>query len=509
MKHHSRTEQSIKNIVIGIGGQVFSLIIGFISRMCFVQFLSAEYLGLNGLFSNILSVLSLTELGVGTAIGYALYKPLANNDEKQISALMNYFAHAYRIIGISVFLLGIFMIPFLHLIIEEPKTIEENIYLIYFIFLFNSASSYFFSYKSTLLICDQKNYVVLFYNYVFNFVQNVAQIMILFFTRSYLLYLFVQVLCNLIFNFAISSVVNNKYLFLKSYKREKIDSKTKIALIKNIRALVLTKISGMIVNNTDNIIITYFNGLSMVGIQSNYTLLINTLNTILNQIFNGLTASVGNFNALESHERSYDMFNIINFLNYWLYSWCSISFVLLADDIVKLCFGTSYVLPKSVIIIMAINFYTVGMQNAIWTYRGTLGLFRYGRYLQFLTAILNLILSIILGHSFGLFGILIATLFSRMFTNLWYDPYAIFKYGLKVSPLIYFKKYLIYLISSLFGYFSTYLTISFLGINLFLKLIICIIVPNIISTCLFFKSKEFKFLWKKCRMILYAFLIHR
>lgn len=504
MTQLSRTENSIKNIVVGIGGQCISLLVGFISRTIFVRCLSAEYLGISGLFTNILSMLSLAELGIGSAIGYALYKPLANNDQKKISALMNYYAKAYKMIGIIVIIVGIMMMPFLELIIQTPINISENIYLLYSMYLFNSASSYFFSYKSSLLICDQNNYIVLLYSYTVNLIQNILQIIVLLLTKNYVLYLSIQLICGMAFNLIISHVVDKKYNYLKKYKNEVVDSETKKDLITNIRALVITKFSGLLVNNTDNIIITYFSGLKTVGIQSNYTLLVNTLNTILNQVFNGITASVGNLNAMENEQKKLFMFNVINLLNFWLYAWCSISFIILADDIVTIFFGDSYLLSMDITLIMALNFYTTGMQNAVWTYRGTLGLFKYGKYLLFLTALINLILSMFLGNIYGLFGILFATFISRLFTNLWYDPYAVFKYGLKTSPINYLKKYIAYLLIGLLTLVITF-NISAIANGIFpLKLIICVVIPNLIFLICFVKTNEFNYLYLKLKQ-----LIHR
>lgn len=503
MSQTSRTENSIKNIVVGIGGQVLSLFIGFVSRMIFVRCLSAEYLGINGLFTNILSMLSLAELGIGSAIGYALYKPLADDDKRKISALMNYYAKAYKTIGLLVGIVGVLMMPFLKLIIHVPSNISENIYLLYSMYLFNAASSYFFSYKTSLLICDQKNYIVGLYSYSVNLIQNIIQILILIFAKNYILYLFAQLFFGMCFNIIISYVVDKRYTYLKIYKKEVLDLHTKKSLISNIRALIITKLSGILVNNTDNIIITYFSGLVTVGIQSNYVLLTNTLNTILNQVFNGLTASIGNLNAVETEEKKLFMFNVLNLLNFWLYAWCTISFIILADDIVRICFGKEYILSFDIIIIMAINFYTTGMQNAVWTYRGTLGLFRYGRYLLFVTATLNLVLSIWLGKLFGLFGILSATLISRLITNIWYDPYAICKYGLNIKPVKYFFKYIKFLIIMCITFTINFIICKKLGFEIFIiKLVICIIVPNILFFSYFYKTNELKFLIVKFKNLI-------
>lgn len=483
MRNNSRTLNSARNIFAGFISQGIVLGVGFINRMVFIRCLSAEYLGLNGLFTNILSMLSLAELGIGTAIVYALYKPLAENDERQIAILMKFFAKAYKAIGLFVAVIGIGLLPFLNQLIGEAPNVHENIYTVYLLYLFNTAVSYFFTYKSSLLIADQKNYILTIISSLVTIIQCAAQCLILLLTRNYLLYLICQIACSLIYNFIISGIASHCYPFLRRYPKERLDAQTQHTLFTNVKALVITKVSGILVNSTDNIIITALNGLAVTGINSNYVLLTSTLNGILNVIFSGMTASIGNANAVEAPERKKQIFYVINLLNFWLYGWCTISFIILANDLVELLFGQEYLLSLDIVLIMAVNFYTVGMQNAVWIYNSTLGLFHYGRYLGLVTGALNIVISIILGKHMGLFGILFATFLSRLFTNIWYSPYSVFVHGFHESFSIYCKRYFTYLVY-LFITFSVtlYCTIFLTGnfIPSFLsKLFLCIIIPNI------------------------------
>lgn len=199
MNNRTRSEYSIINIVTGFGGYFINTVVGYICRMVFVRCLSAEYLGINGLFSNILSMLSLAELGIGGAIGFALYKPLAEDNKEKITTLMQFYGKAYKIIGIVVAIFGLVMMPFLGIIITEQPNIAENLYVIYLIYLFNTASTYFFSYRSALLTAAQRNYIVLGVNYAVTILQSLIQIPILIFNHNYMLYLLIQtigVFCN-------------------------------------------------------------------------------------------------------------------------------------------------------------------------------------------------------------------------------------------------------------------------------------------------------------------------
>lgn len=504
--NESRTANSIRNIMTGFMGQGIQLILGFVNRLVFIRCLNAEYLGVNGLFTNILSMLSLAELGIGTAIVYELYRPLAEKDEDKIASLVKFYKKAYCGIGLFIAIIGLGLIPFLNILIAEPPKINENLVLIYCIFLFNTASSYFFSYKSSVLTADQKNYLVVGINYIVVFIQSILQIVILLATKNFILYLICQSAGTLIYNIIISRVADARYPSIRKKNIKPLEEKDRKDLFKNIKALVIIKIGGVLVNSTDNIIISSIKGLAATGLNSNYTLLTNTLNSILQQLFNGITASVGNLNAIEKKEKKKSMFKVINFLNFWLFAWATIAFIILANDIITICFGTRYLLNQNIVIISAINFYVVGMQNAVWTYKTTMGLFDYGKYLVAGTGIINIILSIVLGKQWGLFGILLATLISRMITNVWYDPYAVFKYGFKEKPVEYLEIYVKYVVIGIITFFITKIISESLSMTLFItfiwKLTCCIIIPNILFIIIFFKKEEMKYLKIKIKNIL-------
>lgn len=381
MNKKSRTEYSILNIMTGLGGYMINTIIGLICRMVFTRTLAADYLGINGLFTNILTMLSLAELGIGSAIVFALYKPLAENDEEKIASLVKFYGSCYKVIGIVVAVIGVLLMPFLNLLIPEQPNIKESIYLIYGLYLFNTATTYFFSYRSSLIIAAQQNYIVIGINYFIAIIQSIIQMIWLIVTKEYIGYLIITSIGTMVYNVLISYIAKRKFPYIVKKNINPLIHEEKRELIQNVRALVVWKLSGLLVNSTDNIIITYFSGLATVGISSNYTLLTNTLNSLLNQFFNGITASVGNLNASESVEKKMQIFHTINLANYWLFGWASIGIFVVSTDVVCLMFGVDYVLPTSIPFVLALNFYMVGIQNAVWTFGNTLGLFRQGRYL--------------------------------------------------------------------------------------------------------------------------------
>lgn len=506
MNNRTRSEYSIINIVTGFGGYFINTVVGYICRMVFVRCLSAEYLGINGLFSNILSMLSLAELGIGGAIGFALYKPLAEDNKEKITTLMQFYGKAYKIIGIVVAIFGLVMMPFLGIIITEQPNIAENLYVIYLIYLFNTASTYFFSYRSALLTAAQRDYIVLGVNYAVTILQSLIQIPILIFNHNYMLYLLIQtigVFCN---NVVVSWWAKKEFPYITKKNVRSLSTYEKKELFVNIKALTLNKLSTSLVNNTDNIVLTYFSGLVSVGVTSNYVMLVSTLSSLTSQLFNSLTASVGNLNAIENEKKKYRFFKVLNLSNFWIFGWGAIGIIFVSGDIVKLCFGEKYILDMSIPFILALNFYIVGMQNAVYTYKNTMGLFRYGQYILLITASINLVLDIILGKTMGIFGIYLASAIARLLTNIWYEPYAVFKYGLKVSSFHYLKKYIEYAIvlcvTGGICCFLCNLCQFYIVVNVLLKFAICSIVPNIIFYVCYHKTDEGKYLIEIIKSVL-------
>ena len=506
MERKSRTTYSLLNMFANFAGYGINMVLSFICRMVFVRCLAQEYLGVSGLFSNILSMLSLAELGIGTAIVYAMYKPIAEDDHEKLASLMKFYGTAYKVIGCTVALFGLALLPFLDLIIGEQPGISDDLHFIYLLYLFNSASSYFFSYRTTILTASQRNYVVVAINYVVVIIQNIIQIIVLLTLKNFTAYLFVQIICGFVTNILSSQKAKKDYPFIAQKDVKPLSKEEKRGLVKNVKAITVYKLSGLLVNNTDNIVITYFNGLITTGVASNYTLLSGMISSLLNMVFGSMTASIGNLNAKESDETKYRVFKALNLANFWLYAWGAVGIVVVSGDLVCLLFGESYVLPQSIPVILAINFYMVGMQTAVLNYKSTMGLFRHGQYLLLVTAAINIIGDIVLGAKFGLFGIFAATAVSRLFTNTWYEPYAVYKYGLHRNPIQYLWIYLKYLAILILCTAVCYFLCAMLHVSLvpriFIKILVCSAIPNLIFLCAFGRKEEAIYLKDKVSAII-------
>ena len=496
----SRTENSVKNIIFGLGVQGIEVVLKFVGRTIFIRYLAVEYLGVNGLFSEILTMFSLAELGIGSAIGYALYKPLQANNHDKIAALMNLYKKSYCIIGIVVGLVGIGLIPFLDFIIRDAGSLQDEIIRIYLFYLFNTASTYFFSYKSTLLTADQKNYIVLTIKEICNVVRTIIQCLVLVRTHNFYFYLAIETVLIFINNMWVSKYTDYKYPYLRSSK-ERIEKQEIFDIMKNVKALFLTKISTILVNSTDNMLITAVVGLRETGLYSNYTIFISLINTVLAQVFNNMYPSVGNLNAEGDTKKSHFIFKTLHMMNFWLYSTAAIGFYLIINDIITLWLGEKFILPQNICFVIAVNIYIKGMLNAVWIFKDTYGLFKFGQYMTLLSAILNIILSVILGMKWGLGGILIATAISRILTNSWYDPAMLFKHGFVCSVSRYYLNYLGYTVLCVcVGGVLTVICNFWLAntiIMLILKIVIVGIFPSIIYIFIFYKSDEFQYLLRK------------
>lgn len=495
-----RIINSIKNITFGIGSQITSTVLAFITRSIFVHSLGVEYLGINGLFSNILSILSLANLGFGSAIVFSLYRPIKENNLLEIKGYMNIYKKVYSFIGIFIFVIGLMLIPFLPRIINGEVNIKENIILIYVLFLIDSSISYFYAYKQSILVASQKNYIISKIHMYIIVISNILQIGILLMYKEYLLVLGIQLLFRFIENRVISRYADKEFPFLIDKNINGKLSETKLQeLYKNVYSMFLYKISGTIINSTDNIVISYFIGVIPVAIYSNYLLVISTLNTFLSYIFSSITASVGDLVASNNDNKKKFIFDEIFFLSFWMYGFCSIGLYVLLNDFIYIWVGEEYILDKFTVIVLIINFYTAGMQSSSTTYRDTTGLFSIGKYRPIIAAILNLSISVILAPRFKIAGVILGTIVSRILVYFWFDPYVIHKYIFNESVKTYFLRYVKYSVLLLFTSYITEITANLikskiLFMNFTFKCTVCILVPNILFVVVFSKSEYFMYI---------------
>lgn len=492
----SRTKNSINNIKTGAIVQIINKLMVFAVRTVFIKMLNTDYLGVNGLFTNVLAILSFAELGIGTAIIFNMYKPVAEKNQEKIKSLMQLYKKSYNLIGIIVFVLGLFVIPFMNVVIKEKPNINENLILIYIMFLFNTAASYFFTYKKSIISAHQKQSVINNVDSIFYFIKSIVEIIFLLLTRNFIIYLSIEILSTIIENIILSKIADNMYPYLRDKKIKPLSKEESNNIFKNVKSLIIYKFGGVIMNSTDNILISSLVNVSTVGFCSNYIMIINSIKSIITSALNGVTASVGNLNVVGNSKQKERVFYQITFANYIVYSFCAIAFIVLLNPFMKIWLGEKYILGIDVSVALALSFFIEGLRNAGYAYRTTLGLFQKGRLTPYIGATVNIVFSIILCKLCGVSGIFFATCIAQLVSYSWIDPYLIHKYEFKTPVSKYFKRYGIYSIVFTVSACITLLVSQLITIEgiigLILKAIVVCIIPNLINLLVYYRTEEFK-----------------
>ena len=509
MKNTKRTKNSIRNSMASIVSNVVSILIAFISQSIFIKILGAEYLGINGLFTNVLTMLSIFELGIGSAIIYNLYEPIAHNKVEKIKSLMKFYKKAYNIIALTIFTVGILIIPIMPKIVGEV-TIDINIYMVYILFLLSTIASYLMAYKRNLIYANQKNYIVDLVHMGYLIILNIVQLLILFFTKNYYIYLIIKIVCQIMENVVLTQIANKMYPYLLDKEVEKIDKKVEKDIFTKVRALVLHKVGGIAINGTDNIIISYFFGVATVGLYTNYYTIINAVKTLFSQIILSTSASIGNLLVTENEIKRFEIFKKIRFLNFWIACFSAISILLIVQPFIELWVGKEYLLENVVVLALVINFFQKMMRFTYSTFKESAGIYVEDKFVPIIESILNIVFSIIFLKIFGLVGVFIGTIVSGLV--LWCYSYPRFVY-----KKLFKRKYIDYAKETI-GYIVLFITIMFITfvasrvVNLIgniapiwsvcLNAMICLIIPNLIIMLIFNKTEEYKYFKSMLRNLL-------
>jgi len=496
-KEEGRIFNSARNLMFAFIGQLLTLILQFGIRTVFINTLGKEYLGLNGLFSNIMQFLSLAELGVGAAITFSLYEPIAKQDEEKIIVLMKLFRKAYCVIGIVILCIGISLTPFLNFFVKEMPDIS-NIKIIYLLNVLSSAMSYFYSYKSTFIIANQKNYIVTNNRYIINLISIIFRCISLFIWNNYMIYLIIQIFFVFAENVSISIQADKLYPVLKKKTDKRLDDETKKAIIDDVAALITHRIGAIVVFSTDNLLISKLFGVITVGLYSNYSLLITAIESIVGHFFNAVIAGVGNLRFTADKEKQYDTYKVIFFINYIIYSFCITAFAVLIQPFIKIWLGDDFLMSNLCVSFILINFFIKGMRQTNIMFNSTYELMKYYKFMPIPEIIINLLVSILLSKYIGVVGIFMGTTVSTVCTCLWIEPRVLAKYGLNMKLKDYFFKYCLYLILTGVILSVTYYIASFItliGVSGFIiKVFIVAVVPNTLNFMIFRKTNELKVL---------------
>lgn len=503
MAENSRTKYAMLNVLFGYSSQFISLILSFISRTVFLYVLSVDYLGINGLFTDILQMLSLADLGFNTAMTYSFYKPLAENNKLKIIQLISFYKKIYSIIAMVITVIGIAIIPFLKYIIN----VEDEIPLLNVYYLFALAGvvvSYLFVYKTTLLTASQKNYVVVKVSIITNILKTIVQVIALLFFRNYIVYLAVALFFTFINNYFASRCAVKEYPYLNE-KVQQLNLDEKKEIFQNLKSVFIYKIAGLLLNATDNTFISVLVNTAAVGYYSNYLMINNKVSSVLSTVFNALTASIGNIIVTEREEKRYIVFQGLQYVNYIVCGIIIASYLALINDFVFVWLGSDYLFDNITVFAIALNLYFACILQPLWSYREATGLYKKTKYIMLITAILNIVLSLLWGKAFGIKGIIFASIVSRLVTYMWYEPFLLFKEYFNKPVKKYFGGIVFNFILIILDVFIIECLFRKLCVDTWFKLIfklLVIFLYNIVFFVLIYRRSEgFKIIENKIRMI--------
>lgn len=480
-----RTDNSIKNIIASTMTSMITILIGLFAQKIFVTTMGIEYLGINGLFTGIISMLGIAELGLGSAIIYHLYKPMDDRNEPRIKSLIQYYKKGYRLIAIIVATVGILIMPFLNIIVGKVS-ISLDIHVVFILFLIDVVCSYLLAYKQSILYADQQNRKINNVHAGYMVIMNGLQITALLLTGNYYLFLVVRIIMRIIENSVIATIVNKRYPFLNVGETAKIDKDTRADISKKIKALLAHKIGSFVVLGSDSIIISIFFGIKMVGLYTNYYLVIVALVNIISQLFTSITASVGNLLIDHNAKKSYDIYNKVHFANFWLASIAAIGFIVAADSFITLWLGNKYLLPFGVLLALGINLFLQLTRSATNSFKEAAGIFHEDRFVPIAESVVNIVSAVIFLHFFGLAGVFMGTICSNLVLHLFSYPKYVYTRLFERSYRYYYLEFIRYVVVAAIAGIITFSIARMAPINNIVLKFIFDVVLSIVLPSLFF-----------------------
>lgn len=497
----SRTKKSIRNVITGIGSKLFLMVLAFASKSIFVRLLGTEYNGINGLYTNLLSILSLAELGVGNVLTFSLYGALKNNDKELVATIISSFKKIYIGIAAAVAIIGCAFIPFLRFIINSSLP-EDKLVLYYILYLMNSVASYLVIYKTMILTADQKSYISNLVSTGSMCFMYALQIIYLLIRKDFIGYLLIQVVCTICGNLVLSRIASKQYSYINDKSLIHIERFDKKGLFENIKATFIYKISGVLLSSTDNILISIMIGTVSVGFYSNYYMIISYVTQFITIFITGIMASIGNLNAENNKEKSYNFFLQICLVFEFIAVVVACCYWNCVQDFMRIWLGQENVQPMELVFAIVVNCYYTTAMNPVWMFRETMGLFKEVKYIVLVTAVMNIILSIGLGSIFGMPGILIATTVSRFCSQFWFEPKVLYNKKFDKKPMEFYLKKAKGVIVCCIAVAISHFFCSFLGHNLLFVILRAAISAIIAVLCVWianFMTPEWNMLFARIK----------
>lgn len=486
-----RTAYSARNAALGPAARVMCILFGYVTRIVFIRLLSSDLVGINGLLSNVLGAFTLPMLGVDTALVFAMYGPVARGEEAKQRQLMELYRRVYLAFALAVTAAGAVFYLFLPRLIGQPL---EELGTIYILFLACTVSSYIWAAPSLVFLVNQRNYINDIMTAGALIAQYILQIIVLLLTQNYLLFLCMNLICNLARNISLTMMCRRQYPFLWEQREEPLPRSDRAVILRDIRAMLIHKVGAVVINCTDNLILTRMFSLMAVARYANYYLIIGSVEEVLKRVIYGVVASVGNMGVTEDRSHVARIFRVCVFAAFCVYSIAATTLFVILEGFIELSFGAGYILPQMLTLVLCLNLYLNGMRNATLVYRDALGLFYYDRWKTVIEALVNLGLSIILAGSIGMEGVFLGTTLSIMLVSFWIEPLVLYREYLKVPLSGYFVRFAAYMLTA-----AAALVLSWLAccrmpggiIGLLLRLPVCLVVPAAVIVLVWHRSEEY------------------
>lgn len=497
-----RSQKAIKNVSTGLLNKAALMLLSFITKTTFIRLLGAEYNGVNSLYTNILSVLALAELGLGNVLMFYLYSAIESGDEDKISALTQEFKKIYNVIIICILGVGLAIVPFLRVLVNSDLPHDELV-IYYLLYLANSVASYFVVYRTMVLRADQKEYIINNCNTVSTVIMYALQLVYLFLVRDFLGYLIIQVLCTIGNNLVQNQIALKKYPFLrKKVTRDEAAVVDRKEIFGNVKATFLFKVSDTILDQTDNIIISVMFGTIVVGYYANYYMVSTYLVQIASIIVSGLIASFGNLYASGEKEQTFRMIKILMLFFSIFGTFCTACYLCIIQDFIPIWVGQQYVMSYDLVIAVMAVFYLRMVTNTVWICRSTMGIFKEVQYVNLIAAGLNVVLSFALGYIMGVAGVIVATAISRLCTSFWFEGKVVFnKLGKSAGEyyLLQLRHLIIAVIVIAPSVGISYMLQMHGIVGMLLKVVICTVITGLVELVMNGRTEEFRTLVSKMK----------
>lgn len=495
-----RTKNSIINTVASLVTYILITISTLIAPRILKQLGEFEP-GINALFVQTISFMNVVELGIGIAIVYKLYEPIEKKDYKRIAIILNFYKKAFYVISSVIVVLGSIVAFIVPNFLDKKASLHYNRNWVSFIFMFyvlDVLASYLFAHKRAMITADQKNYINNICHGVGVTLACISQIIVLKLFHSFLIYAIVKVIFTVLENVFICVWYNSKYKFISLKIKDKFSKVERNDMFKNLKALFLHKIATAALRSTPGLVVSKLNTI-VNGYYSVYMLVVNGFISFTEQTFGGITASFGNLIITSSEKLVFSRFKTLYFINYFLYSVLCTGFFNCVNLFIEISYGKTWVMDMTSVNLILLYFFIMGMRQSLLLVKISAGIYRQDRYFALLEAVLNIILTIVLGKNFGIKGVLSASVISMLLVPMWTQPYLVYKNVFKEKLSHYYKKFVTYLLLTIFVIFITSNICNLMKfesaiVNLIVRILISASVPLMVNLILFWKTEEMNYM---------------